>query len=349
MIRRHPVARDPDWYLAWPDLALLPDGTLVCVFSCCVHHGDRSRTAIRCLRSRDRGRSWDAPVEPVAPTCGSPYWNNPRLSVLDDGRLVLLVDRIAADGRDGCRVLMAESRDAGLSWTPARELPVEGIVPDRLLVCRHGPHAGRWLVAAHRPLDGGRRSVERVWRSDDRGATWQGPAVIAERDDLWLCEGSLVELPDGLLVCLMRENSMRGLDAYKSMSSDGGLTWSEAVAFPLPGCHRPVAGLLAGGAEALVTFRLCQGGKGWLGAWTQNACAALCSVESLAAPARTQATTRIMPLDYDRSPAADCGYTGWVQYPDGEIVVVNYCVDDAPKGQIRCYAFTRDDLVLPAG
>lgn len=347
MIRRHPVARDPAWYLAWPDLALLPDGTLVCVFARCTHHGDRADAGVRCVRSRDRGRTWDAPVEAVEPSHGSPYWNNPRLTVLGDGRLVLVVDRISADGREGCRVHMAESLDAGRTWSRPRALPVEGMVPDRLLVCRQGAHAGRWLLAAHRPSADGQSSAELVWRSDDQGVTWSAATTVAASRELWLCEGSLVELPDGALVCLMRENSGRGLDAFKCLSRDGGATWSSPVAFPLPGCHRPVAGMLAGG-EALITYRMSQGGKGWLGWWTQNACVALCTVESLAAPARGQACTRIMPLDYDRSPAADCGYTGWVQYPDGEIVVVNYCVDDAPKGQIRCYAFTRDDLVLPA-
>ena len=42
-----------------------------------------------------------------------------------------------------------------------------------------------------------------------------------------------------------------------------------------------------------------------------------------------------MPVDFDRSPVADLGYSGWVQFEDGEIYIVNYIVDDAPKAQIR--------------
>ena len=53
-----------------------------------------------------------------------------------------------------------------------------------------------------------------------------------------------------------------------------------------------------------------------------------------------------MPLDYDRSHFADTGYTGWVAFPDGEIYMVNYIVDDAPKAQIRGYSFKTDMLLV---
>ena len=35
------------------------------------------------------------------------------------------------------------------------------------------------------------------------------------------------------------------------------------------------------------------------------------------------------------------------QFDDGEIYVVNYIVDDAPKAQIRGYSLTVDDFILP--
>lgn len=43
-------------------------------------------------------------------------------------------------------------------------------------------------------------------------------------------------------------------------------------------------------------------------------------------------------IDYDRSPKADIGYTGRVQFYDGGIYVVTYLMDDAPKAQIRGYS-----------
>ena len=98
--------------------------------------------------------------------------------------------------------------------------------------------------------------------------------------------------------------------------------------------------------RVMITFRFMQGGKGWLGTWTQNFFAAVTDRESLLARAREDAWTRIMPLDYDRSLRSDLGYSGWVQFPDGEIYTVSYIVDDWPRGQIRGYSFNPDAFAL---
>ena len=101
----------------------------------------------------------------------------------------------------------------------------------------------------------------------------------------------------------------------------------------------------------MITHRFCHGGKGWTGWWTQNFFAATTDTESCLAGDYMDAHARIMPLDFDRSPESDCGYSGWVQFDDGEIYVVSYIMDDAPKGHIRGYAFRESDLLLerPAG
>ncbi len=96
----------------------------------------------------------------------------------------------------------------------------------------------------------------------------------------------------------------------------------------------------------MITYRFMQGGKGWLGSWTQNFMAALLSEESALATERNQQAVRIMPLDYDRSPVSDLGYSGWVQFHNGEIYAAEYIVDDAPKAQIRGYSFCLKDVLL---
>lgn len=152
-----------------------------------------------------------------------------------------------------------------------------------------------------------------------------------------------MQLPSGELVCFMRENAGQGFDAYKTISRDEGASWSEPL--PLPGCHRPVAGMLHNG-KVLLTHRFMQGGQGWTGWWTQNFFAALTDVESCLAEKRDEAHTRILPMDFDRSPNSDTGYSGWVQFPDGEIYVVNYIVDDAPSSHIRGYALLESDFII---
>ncbi|MCD6519140.1 MAG: exo-alpha-sialidase [Anaerolineae bacterium] len=356
MIQKFTVARDDEIYEAFPDVALTHGGRLVCVFAECTHHVDRSYTCIMYTVSEDRGRTW-APKRPLTePLHGDPrrdpYWNCPRISTLSDGRLVVVVDRIAGrnEGVGGEQSnWLWFSADEGESWEGPYETPIYGIVPDRVVELRQGPYRGRWLVSAHTVLQTpqGPLWAERCWASDDAGQTWRGPFTIASERGLLLCEGSALELPGGELVCFLRENSGQGLDAFKALSYDGGEHWEGPYRMPMPACHRPVAGMLQSG-RVMITHRYMQGGSRGMGWRTQNLFAALTDVPSCLAREREQAHTRILPLDYDRSPASDTGYSGWVQFPDGELYVVNYLLDDAPKAYIRGYALREEDFLLEA-
>ena len=74
--------------------------------------------------------------------------------------------------------------------------------------------------------------------------------------------------------------------------------------------------------------------------------AALTDTESALATDRSEAHARILPIDFDRSPESDTGYSGWVQFDDGEITIVNYIIDDAPKAYIRGYSLHLSDFIL---
>ena len=356
MIEKFIVSRDDSIYEAWPDVTLTGSGRLVCMFSECTHHGNRDYTRIVLCTSDDRGRTWS----PKRPLCEplhradpekDPWWNCPRVSTLSDGRLVAVVDRVRAHGKireEGINLLWFSS-DEGETWDGPYETPITGIVPDQLIELKHGPHAGRWIINAHhtkpQPGTDAQRFYVWAWFSDDQGGSWSGPHLITDAPDLMLTEGSIVELPGDELVCFMRENSQRGLDAFKCISRDGGETWEGPYAIPIPACHRPVAGMLQDGT-VLITHRYMQSGDRWLGWGTQNFFGALTDVESCLATERNGAHTRIFPIDFDRSGESDTGYSGWVQFPDGEIYVVNYIVDDAPKAHIRGYAFRESDVLL---
>ena len=355
MIEKHIVSRDDTIYEAFPDVALAASGRLVSVFAECTHHRDRGYTRIAVTHSDDRGRTW-APKRPLAPALQGdpkvdPWWNCPRVSALADGRLVALCDRIAGRGEGSMGGEQSNwlwlSEDEGETWGAPVETPAYGIVPDQLIELRGGEHRGRWILSAHTRLGTADVALwsQRCWISDDQGKRWGEPIVIAEVPGLQLCEGGVVELPGGELACFMRENSGQALDAYKSISTDGGRSWQGPYRFPLPACHRPVPGMLKSGL-ALITHRFMQGGKGWVGWWTQNFFAGLTDVESCLARRREDAHTRILPLDFDRHPESDTGYSGWVQFEDGEIYVVNYILDDAPKAQIRGYSLTEADFLV---
>jgi sialidase-1 len=340
-IQKFVISRDDSIYEAWPDLVLTAQGKLICVFSECTHHKDRSYTRLVYKESTDRGRTWGPKIPLTEGTNGRPYWNCARISRLPGGRLVIAADQIFGERETNGRVYLWIGDGEGACWEGPIETPAEGIVPDKLCELP----GGRWLLSAHQksPVHG--CLEQRLWYSDDHGESWAGPVTVASQAGLNLCEASILPLPDGKLAAFLRENSGQGWDGYKALSHDGGESWEGPYRIPLPGCHRPVAGMLQSG-RILITYRFHQGGKGWLGAWTQNFFAALTDVPSALARERREQSMRILPIDFDRSPVSDLGYSGWVQFGDGEIYIAQYIVDDAPNAQIRGYSLREEDFLL---
>jgi hypothetical protein len=344
MMEQYTVCRNDDVYEAFPDVVLTESGKLVCTFAECTHHRDRSYTRIMLTDSTDRGRTW-SPKRPLTePTHDVPFYNCSRLTRLRDGRLVAVVDKLLAHehhGReDDCRNVLFFSEDEGVTWSEEIEIPARGIVPDKLLEL----DTGRWIYSCHFNDRAHGYLVQRLWYSDDQGASWSGPVIVAKEEGLNLCEVSILPVGD-VLVAFLRENSFQGWDCMKTISTDGGQTWGPVTHFPLPACHRPVAGMLNDG-RILITHRYMQGGKGWGGWWTQNLFAALTDVDSALATERGDAHARILPIDFDRSPESDTGYSGWVQFDDGEIYIVNYIMDDAPKAYICSHSLRIEDFIL---
>ena len=340
MIQRFTISRDNSIYEAWPDVVLTPANTLICVFAECTHHGDRSYTRIMLTESEDRGRNWTLKHPLTEGTRDLPYYNCGRIMRLRDGRYVIIVDKVHEPNEGGGRIQLYFSSDEGNTWSDPVETAARGIVPDKLLELA----SGRWILSCHQREPGFGYLVQRLWYSDDQGASWSEPVIVGRQEGLNLCEVSILPFEDGTLVAFMRENSRQGWDCFKSVSHDNGESWGELVKFPLPGCHRPVSGWLDNG-QIMITHRFIQGGKAFFGSH-QNFFAGLTDSESVLATNRDEAQTRILPIDFDRSPKSDTGYSGWVQFDDGEIYIANYVVDDAPKGYIRGYSLNLEDFIL---
>lgn len=341
-VQKFVVSRDDSIYHAWPDLVLCDSGKMICTFTECTSHSNRDDSRIMIVESTDRGRTWTQKRPLTEKTTANDFFNNSRISKLPDGRLAIICDRVYGKEKPGTKneVYLWFSSDEGKTWSEPILTPAQGIVPDKYRVLKSGRH----IISCH--TFGSSGKLEQYLRySDDGGKTWSERVTVAADPKYNLCEGSILQTPEGALVCFMRENSGRGWDCMKTVSYDEGESWSEVTNVPLPGCHRPVSGYLKSG-NVMITHRFMQGGKGWLGSWTQNVFAALLPADQVTAMKRSEQSARIMPLDYDRSPYSDLGYTGWVQFDDGEIYVVNYIVDDAPKAHIRGYSFRESDFVL---
>jgi sialidase-1 len=343
-VKRVTITNEPGVYECFPDVVATPSGRLVLAYRESDSHAAGAFSHLPWRISDDGGETW----------CGKRYlvrsaaedgvlwkWNCPRLSLLGDGRLALVCDHYPQPpgeryGRQPPVVYVWFSCDDGETWDGPHPTAAEGIVPDRIVELRDGA----WLLAAHRGFAPKWRLVQRLWRSEDRGATWQGPHTVGKSPRLNLCEAAIVETPGGELVAYMRENSGQGWPIYKALSADGGRTWDGPWPTLMDGGHRPTAGLLPSG-RMLITYRYLPG----IGIRSLNTFACAEPLESALERDRGAQTATILPLDRDRSPASDSGYTGWAILPDRRtIFVVNYIVDDADSAQIRGYWLTEDDL-----
>jgi Neuraminidase (sialidase) len=217
------VADYPDRDELNPALGQLSDGTVVLAFWSYKGSMDfESHDALKALRgkliflesyfytrrSKDGGRSWDAPVLFQPPTkLGSVY-----------GKIVE-IDKVALmtyysfdpDSRNGS-VYLLRSRDGGRNWGDPTLL-AQDYNETALAVLPNGR-----LAAALRSAHG--QSVS-VCFSDDAGRTWTTPKGVANDNEH---PGDLVVLPDNRLILTYGERN-RPFGVRALISPDGGKTW----------------------------------------------------------------------------------------------------------------------------
>lgn len=345
-IRTVTVSNKPDVYECFPDVVLSPGERLVVVYRESDGHiaGDFSHIVWR--TSDDLGCTW-SPGRHLTQSYRADgrleKWNCPRISRLSDGRLAVVCDRYSQPPGERFReqpplVYLWLSSDDGETWQGPASTAAEGIVPDKLVELSDGS----WILAAHRGFPPEWRLIQRAWHTTDQGKGWHGPITVASQEGLNLCEASIIEAPDGTLIAYMRENSGCGWPIFKAFSHDHGETWDGVYPTLLDSGHRPTAGLLPSG-NVLITYRYYPGP----GTRNLNTFACREPVHSALERDRARQSASILPLDHDRSPKADSGYTGWTILPDGEtIFVVNYIVDDAPMAQIRGYWLTEKNFCM---
>ncbi|PWH15168.1 MAG: hypothetical protein DDG59_11690 [Anaerolineae bacterium] len=70
-------------------------------------------------------------------------------------------------------------------------------------------------------------------RSRDNGSSWDKPTPVAEIGGRYFEEPTILCLPDGRLLMLLRENATHFL--YQTASDDGGYTWSQPIQTPIWG------------------------------------------------------------------------------------------------------------------
>lgn len=260
------VWRSPGRFTKNPDLVQLPSGRLMLVYADTDAHWSLENQVLTLLASDDLGKTWFKfnEVDRADVRAGDERLITPRLSLLEDGRLAVIVDQ-------GCHWhedqppghLIYWSKDGGQTWSPPKKPNIAGFEPDRIVDLPDG----RLAVCSHVMRGSSQAWADIMTCSDDGGKTWYEQATIAHNGYHYFCEGALVILGGGReLACVMRENHSAGIPSFVAFSQDGGRTWSEPQMLPFA-IHRPCAKQLADG-RVLVTGRHVNGGLGtyaWVG------------------------------------------------------------------------------------
>ncbi len=344
MLEKFTISRDDSIHEGFPDVCLTTTGRLIIIYRESDSHSASKFTHLVWRWSDDSGATWSDKrylVRSEAADGALFKWNCPRISQLSDGRIIALCDGYPVPPGEGgsqydSKTHLWTSTDNGESFGGPVATNVPGIVPDRIVELQ----SGRLLLGTHvraPEVDGLSRQMVHV--SDDGGATWSGPRTICSTHHYWACEGGIVQLPGGEVICYMRDNSRTGIPGPKCISFSDGDDWYGPFDTPMGGCHRPVPGVTASG-HVLVLYRHQPG----FGPFAKNLFAYRETLESALSPHRNKQTGIVLPLDHDRSAESDSSYVGWVQLQDGRIFVVNYIKDDAPTAQIRGYYFTEDEF-----
>jgi len=262
------IWRNPGRFTKNPDIIELPSGRLMLVYADTEKHFSQEDQHLVILASDDQGRTWrkHAVVASHDKRKGEERLVTPRLSLLKDGRLVVLIDQddwghFHEDQTSG--IMAFWSTDQGDTWSSPQLMPrVKGFEPDRMLDLPDGTLG----FAAHVMRGESQEFADVLYVSEDQGKTWRERATIAHDGFHRFCEGAIVILDGGKeLACVLRENHSAGIPSFVAFSKDSGKTWSKPQMLPFA-VHRPYVKQLADG-RVLVTGRNVLGGLGTYG-WT---------------------------------------------------------------------------------
>lgn len=305
---------------AWPNLTLLPDGTILAtIFNQPCHLSWEGET--ECWASEDSGLTWrrrgvPAPHEPGTNRA------NVGVGLARDGSLIALVagfEGVPAPS-DAARLrspVVCRSRDAGRTWERTGEISsFDGWTP----MCPFGNiiHRGdgSLAVAAYASRADGKGDSVWMCASRDDGHTWKNESLIAHG----LNETALLTCAGSRILAVGRTDGdmhLRWVD-----SADNGRTWSDKGSLTLAGQHPAHLLRLADGAILLtygirnpgltgIAFRVSRDeGENW------SEPHLLLEINRDPGP-----PVEIFP---GQPPTWDCGYPGCVQLKDGTIVTAYY-------------------------
>ncbi|MCB1021582.1 MAG: exo-alpha-sialidase [Bryobacterales bacterium] len=296
------------------DVAVLRDGRLLAVWSA-FRGGSRddSTATIVAARSSDGGRTWERPWTLQENTGAQNVMSASLLRSKTSGDLLLFFGK--KNSTTDLHFWVRRSSDDGVSWSEAtivnadpgyyvmNNARVVQLRSGRLLV----PMA--WSPEVFAP---GTAFKTAVYFSDDDGRTWKRSSPDLEAPKRGAMEPGVVELSGGKVLQIIRTQTGK---IWRSVSSDGGETWSKAEPWTMTSPESPATIVrLADGRLALFRNPDVSEGEGHLGPRTPL----------VVATSRDDGRTWSEPKRLEHEEGASFAYLSATQF--GERLLLTYWV-----------------------
>jgi hypothetical protein len=265
------------WYYKCANVVMAKDGSLVACWQLSDQHTSLT-SWIMTARSTDGGRTWGeyTPVSHRNVWEHHEVWVVPQMSVLRDGRLVIVCDLGHRTPGDDMPMLahwqkldrgmwnyIFWSHDNGKTWTEGEKIDDVGGEPGYVLEMSDGTLAFTRTSSnetdqlENPPLPWGDIYYRNeIVFSHDGGKTWDDALWLADSPFHGDCEVGLAEISPDKLVAASRIGLGNGKFGHPSrllFSDDNGRTWPRALPAPFYG-QRPHLGKLQS-EKLLVTYR----------------------------------------------------------------------------------------------
>lgn len=261
------------------------------------------------------------------------YNGHPTTVMLDDRKTIFCT---WSSGHGGEAAFLAQSNDAGRTWSPATSLDKPCVMAFSSIVKLNNGH---YMGFYHRGDKDHDRPPLTLWKavSTDGGLTWGPSQPVGSKTGCSPCEPCVFRTRDGKrLVCVARENERKG-HSLMMTSVNEGETWSPLVETPwgLTG-DRHVMKYTPDGRLVAVFRDMAPGSptKGHFVAWVGTD-------KDLREGTSGQYKVKLL----HSYAGSDCGYPGLEILPDGTILAITYVKikPGSAKHSIVMVRFTLDE------
>jgi len=306
-------------HIAFPAAITLRSGKHLTVYRTALTHAAENTSKMRCKTSTDDGQTWSAPVIAL----DTPYDDGGNIGVTQAHDDTVVAVAVVCPGpisaADGWYSVAVRSTDEGATWSAPITINA-GYTARSIAANAVTLPNGDILCAMFGRDSGVNDTYAVVAASSDGGLTWARRGVVAHTTTDDFNEPCIQVMPDGELLCFIRNLTHAGVNQIiLSRSIDGGATWTtprvilnQASGLPIP--HVTRNGLLvlayrdmAGGLYACQWATSADRGNTWAlrGDWSGQA-----------------------PLGYD--------YAGWLDLADGDLGIV-YSLEPADSSYADLY------------